>query len=237
MKKKVFLISGSNSGIGYSITKKLIKNKNYKVIGISKGKSKIKAKNFNFIRFDLSDNNFDILFDKISKISKEIDCFINNAGISIINKKYKDFENTFKVNLFAGYKICRHLADLNKKKNRKLILIHIGSISGKQALPNNIAYNSSKAALSMMSSSFALDYAKYKLRSNTIILGYFPTNMTKKTFNSKKRQTNKIKRTMLGRLGSLKEIFDTIEFLSSEKSSYITGQEIIIDGGWTSKGL
>ena len=89
----------------------------------------------------------------------------------------------------------------------------------------------------MMSKSFALDYAKYNVRSNSIVLGYFPTKMTMSTFKNKKNKNKKISRTMLGRLGELEEIFDTIEFLSTDKSSYITGQEITIDGGWTSKGL
>ena len=89
----------------------------------------------------------------------------------------------------------------------------------------------------MMSKSFALDYAKYNVRSNSVVLGYFPTNMTKATFKNKKFQKQKSNQTMLGRLGNLKEIFETIQFLSSDKSSYITGQEIVIDGGWTSKGL
>jgi gluconate 5-dehydrogenase len=61
--------------------------------------------------------------------------------------------------------------------------------------------------------------------------------MTKSTFRNKKSRNEKIKRTMLGRLGKLEEIFETIKFLSSNKSSYITAQEITIDGGWTSKGL
>ena len=89
----------------------------------------------------------------------------------------------------------------------------------------------------MMSKSFALDYAKYNVRSNSIVLGYFPTAMTKKTFNNKQNKKKKINRTMLGRLGSLEEIYETVLFLSSEKSSYITGQDIVIDGGWISKGI
>ena len=139
--------------------------------------------------------------------------------------------------MFAGYKISKFFCKKNIRKKRNLNLIHIGSISGKIALPNNISYNSSKAALLMMSKSFALDYAKYNVRSNSIVLGYFPTKMTKGTFENKKSRNEKIKRTMLGRLGKLEEIFETIKFLSSNKSSYITGQEITVDGGWTSKGL
>jgi NAD(P)-dependent dehydrogenase (short-subunit alcohol dehydrogenase family) len=237
MKKNIFLITGTNSGIGYEITKKLLNDSQCFVIGVGRTESKIKSRNFKFIQFDLQSDNFYDLFKKINKITNYIDCFINNAGISSSGNKTADLEKTFKTNVFAGYKISKFFCKKNIRKKRKLNLIHIGSISGKIALPNNISYNSSKAALLMMSKSFALDYAKYNVRSNSIVLGYFPTNMTKSTFRNKKSRNEKIKRTMLGRLGKLEEIFETIKFLSSNKSSYITAQEITIDGGWTSKGL
>jgi NAD(P)-dependent dehydrogenase (short-subunit alcohol dehydrogenase family) len=236
MKKKIFLITGSNSGIGYEITKKLLNNNQYLTIGIGRTSSKLKSKNFKFIKFDLKSTNFNNLFKKINKFTNHIDCFINNAGVSFPGNKTGDLKKTFETNVFAGYKISKYLCDKNILK-KKLNLIHIGSISGKIALPNNISYNCSKAALLMMSKSFALDYAKYNVRSNSVVLGYFPTKMTLSTFKNKKSKNKKIDRTMLGRLGELGEIFETIEFLSSEKSSYITGQEITLDGGWTSKGL
>lgn len=236
--KKVILITGINSGIGYVITNKLLEDKNNLVIGISKSKNRIKKKNnFKFIQYNLETINFSQLFKKIQKFSSFIDVFINNAGVSFSGNKLEDLEKTFSINVYAGYKISKFFCDKNKKNKKKLNLIHVGSISGKVALPNNISYNSSKAALLMMSKSFALDYAKYNVRSNSVVLGYFPTNMTKATFKNKKFQKQKSNQTMLGRLGNLKEIFETIQFLSSDKSSYITGQEIVIDGGWTSKGL
>lgn len=236
MKKKIFLITGSTSGIGYEITKKLLNNDQYFTIGIGRTASKLKSKNFKFIKFNLESANFHNLFKKINKFTNHIDCFINNAGVSFPGNRAEDLKKTFETNVFAGYKISKYLCDKNILK-KKLNLIHIGSISGKVALPNNISYNSSKAALLMMSKSFALDYAKYNVRSNAIVLGYFPTKMTMSTFKNNKSKNKKINRTMLGRLGELEEIFETIEFLSSDKSSYITGQEITIDGGWTSKGL
>ena len=236
MKKKIFLITGSTSGIGYEITKKLLNNNQYFAIGMGRTVSKLKSKNFKFIKFNLESTNFNNLFKKINKFTNHIDCFINNAGVSFPGNRAEDLKKTFETNVFAGYKISKYLCDKNILK-KKLNLIHIGSISGKVALPNNISYNSSKAALLMMSKSFALDYAKYNVRSNAIVLGYFPTKMTMSTFKNKESKNKKINRTMLGRLGKLEEIFETIEFLSSEKSSYMTGQEITLDGGWTSKGL
>ena len=237
MKKKIVLITGVNSGIGYAIAKNLLSDDQFFVIGISRTLCKLKSKNFLFIQFNLLSIDFSDLFKKINKITKYIDCFINNAGVSFPGNKVEDLAKTFETNVFAGFKLSKYFCELNMPIKRKLNLIHIGSISGKIALPNNISYNSSKAALLMLSKSFALDYSQYNVRSNSIILGYFPTKMTNATFKNKNNKKQKIKRTMLGRLGKLEEIFQTIRFLSSEKSSYMTAQEIVLDGGWSSKGL
>ena len=105
------------------------------------------------------------------------------------------------------------------------------------SLPNNPGYNASKAALNSLTRSFAIDYAHNKINVNSLVLGYFPTKMTSKSYKSKSRN-NKIKRnTILKRWGNVKEIYGPVEFLLSNKSDYITGQSIIVDGGWTIKGM
>ena len=78
---------------------------------------------------------------------------------------------------------------------------------------------------------------KKKIRCNSILLGYFKTRMTEKSFNSHKLKKQREDKTMLKRWGEKKEILGPILFLSSNLSNYITGQSIAIDGGWTSKSI
>ncbi len=231
---KTFLITGTSQGIGNFIAKQLLKD-GHRVIGISRKKTKIKDKKFIQIIFDLKKKNFDELTRKIFKISNRIDYFINNAGISYYNsnKSIKKIYETFDVNFFAGLKISLFLL----KKNSKTNLVHISSISGLRAMPNNISYNASKAAVIMMSKSLARDYAKSGAISNTIVLGYFNTNMTRKTFMNKLEIKRKKNMTMTGKLGGVKDIYKTIKFLTTENLTNLNGQEVILDGGWTAKGI
>tara|TARA_X000000950_G_scaffold246698_1_gene304447 strand:+ start:1131 stop:1406 length:276 start_codon:yes stop_codon:yes gene_type:complete len=85
--------------------------------------------------------------------------------------------------------------------------------------------------------SLALDFAKFKIRVNSISPGYIKTDMTKKSFKSKKKSNKRINRMMLNRWGKPNDLFGLVEYLISKKSSYTTGQDFVIDGGWISKGL
>ena len=87
-----------------------------------------------------------------------------------------------------------------------------------------------------MTKSMAMDYAKYKIRVNNLSPGYIKTNMTKKSFSNKTRKNKLINKTILGRLGTSKDLIGTVIFLSSSASDYITAQDIRVDGGYTYKG-
>ena len=105
-------------------------------------------------------------------------------------------------------------------------------------MPNNPAYNSSKAGLEQLTKSFAVDLAKYKIRVNSLSPGYTKTPLNKKSWNDKKLRSQRTKKTLLNRWANSDDYNEAALFLlDSKKSSYITGSNIIIDGGWTAKGL
>ena len=229
---KTYLITGVSSGIGLYLVKKLLSNK-FKVIGISRKKPNIKNENFTHIKYDLKQKNFSKLF-KILKKYKKIDYFINNAGYTKPgNKIDNSIYYTFDINFFSGLKLSLYLI----KKNPRLNLVHMSSISGVRTMPKNIVYNSSKAALIMMSKSIASDFGKFGVKSNSIILGYFKTKMTKKTFANKKSLKEKINITMNGKIGNMEEIFKTVIFLTQDNMRNMTGHELYLDSGSVSKGL
>ena len=129
----------------------------------------------------------------------------------------------------------RSIKKIKKKKNTSII--NICSINAHQAFPNNPGYVASKGGILSLTRSLALDFSKYKIRVNSISPGYIKTNMTKKSFTSKKKFLERKNRTMTNRWGNPDDLFGIVEYLISKKSSYTTGQDFIIDGGWTSKGL
>ena len=105
-------------------------------------------------------------------------------------------------------------------------------------MPNSTAYNVSKAALIHLTKSLALDFSDYSIKVNSISPGYTKTNMTKKSWGNKRLRNIRTNKTILKRWAEPNSYNEAISFLlKNPKYSYITGTDIIIDGGWTIKGL
>ncbi len=233
--RKKILITGTSSGIGEFLAKKFL-DETYIVIGIARKKATVKNKNyFHYVTDINNENNLKRIFNNIKKKFKNIDVVVNNAGSTTEGYKFSSFEINLKDNLNPTFLISKYSVELMKKRGGKII--NISSIAGIAALPNNPGYNSSKAAINLLTKSFALDYGKYNINVNSLALGYFPTKMTRRSFTNTKKNMLIKKNTILNRWGKLEEIWGPIKFLSSKEANYITGQTLIVDGGWLSKGL
>jgi NAD(P)-dependent dehydrogenase (short-subunit alcohol dehydrogenase family) len=116
-------------------------------------------------------------------------------------------------------------------------IINIASINAYVAFPNNLGYLASKFGVVGLKKSLALDYSKFGININSISPGYINTGMAKNSFLKLKERKKRTDRTILKRFGKPEDLFGTIDLLNSNKSSYITGQDFIIDGGWLSKGF
>ena len=236
------IITGAASGNGKVISEALF-DRGANIIAIDKKNInfKIKSENKNtFFKYKCNlENEKDLLklINKIKKKYKRIDVLINNAGITLPNKyKIESWQTTFNVNLKAPYLLIYEIS-LLMKKFKKGSIINITSLSQKLAFSNNPAYNSSKAALSMLTNSFAMDLGKYNIRVNNIAPGYMKTSMTKKSYKNKKKYEERKSRTMLNRWGQSTDLIGAVIFLASDASSYITSTEIFVDGGWSKKGI
>ena len=235
IKKKIIVISGTSSGIGFYLANELVKYK-CKVIGLSRKKTNIKNKNFinYFGDILIEDDQKDFLeFLKIKY--KKIDILINNAGVSKNGYDLKVIKENVNTNFISTISLTKKLIDLMKKKGGSII--NISSIASLYGFPNNPGYNASKAALNSMTKSLANDFAKYNIRCNSLLLGYFKSKMTIKSFKNSKSRKVRERHTVFQRWGENREVLGPVLFLSSDLSSYITGQNIIVDGGWTIKGF
>jgi len=209
------------------------------VYGISR--RKIENCNFNNIVCDLS--NFSLLKKKIKQIYKkhnQISVLINNAGITKVTKNLdenlKFFDEVIKINTKAPIFLSNECSKYMSKSNSSSI-INICSLASKIGFPNNTSYIASKGGLYQSTKSLALDLAKKNIRVNNILPGYIKTRMTIKSYNNKKKYSLRKNRTMLSRWGFPEDILGALIFLASDSSKYITGSDIVIDGGWLSKGL
>jgi NAD(P)-dependent dehydrogenase (short-subunit alcohol dehydrogenase family) len=249
LNNKISIVTGAAGGNGKSISEALL-NSGSTVIMIDIAKNELSeiVKKFQNENLPAIEYYCDITKKKqILKLSKyikkkfgKLDILVNNAGISLPDSSldYSEelWEKTYEVNLKAPFFLSQECAKIMKLK-KSGIIINITSINAEFGFPDNPSYQSSKGGLKQLTKSLALDLAKFGIRVNNVGPGYFHTSMTKKSWNNIKRRKIITDNTILGRWGEPKDLEGIIIFLSSNASSYITGQDIYVDGGWSAKGI
>ncbi len=241
LKGKVAIVTGASNGIGFAIASGFSKA-SAKVYGVARSKKPKREYNFNYISCDVSN------IEKIEKIIKgiiaensKIDILVNAAGITIDGdfnnfKKFSEsLHKTLEINLKAPVQIIKLASELMKANGGSII--NITSIAAHFGFPDNPSYVASKGALKMATKAFAEDLAKYNIRVNNIAPGYIHTDMTDRSYRDKEKYEIRLRNTMLKRWGKPEDIIGAAIFLASDASSYITGADIMVDGGWSAKGL
>lgn len=192
------------------------------------------------INRDLTDDGVipeivDLVIDSFGRI----DVLINCAGITIPSPPpypTDNWEETIDTNLRAPFKLMREVSRHMVAQGSGSI-INITSLNADLAFPNNPAYLSSKGGLKMMSKGFALDLGKYGVRVNNLGPGYTRAPTSMESYNDPVRRKEREARTILGRWAEPEDMVGAAIFLASDASSYVTGQDLYVDGGWSAKGL
>ena len=225
VKDKVIIVTGSKGGNGSAIVKGL-KNLGAVVTEVD------------LPYWDITSNlHLYHLVDYTLEHNGKIDGLINCAGITRGNDLFEytdeDWEDTYKVNLKAPFELSKEVAKHMKENGGSII--NITSLNSELGFPNNPAYVAMKGGLKQLTKSLAVDLGKYNIRVNNVGPGYIKTNMTKQSWKNNRKEIED--RTILGRWGEPEDLVGTIVFLLSSASSYITGQDIYVDGGYLTKGL
>lgn len=230
--KKSLIISGSNSELAIEVVKKL--EKKYELIFLYHSKKPInqKLKKKNLIKHTVNDD--------VANLSKKINKNNNIHGILHFNGLHnfktfksiskKDFTDTFEVNCLTFIKLIKLSYNLENIKS----IVSISSVSSKKGNKGISLYSSSKAALNNLAKSASLELAKKKIRVNTIILGHIEKGMGKKTQNYlNQNQLQDLENNHPLGFGKTEDLFYLLEFLlDAKKSRWITGSELILDGGY-----
>lgn len=165
-----------------------------------------------------------------------IDVLVNNAGINVrkpvLELAAAEFERVIATNL-EGYflyarAVGRHMVERGSGK-----VINISSIMGSVALPGQAAYASSKGGIEQLTRVMALEWAKAGVQVNSLGPTYFETELTRPLFDDPERNAFISGRTPMGRWGQPHELAGAVIFLASAASDFITGQTLLVDGGWT----
>ena len=238
-KGKVAVVTGGSGGIGLDVSKKLAKLK-IKVLILDINKPNISKNKFiYFEKVDLSnENEINQVINKFIKKEKRIDYIINAAGVLWFDKdlgldkiKTDFWDKVFTINLKSMLIVIKKILP-NMKKNKFGSIVNISSIDALSGddKPQE-AYGASKAAMIRLSKSIAIQYANKNIRSNSILPGPVETPMQKRWKKNPNAKKNLTKIIPLQRVGKPENIADTVLFLLSEQSCFITGTEIIVDGG------
>ena len=239
------LITGGSGGIGLSIVKKLIEN-NIKVIILdinAPNKKILLNKLVEFKKTDLSDyKNLQSCLKETKKKYKKIDYVINTAGVLWFDKdislekiSINTWEKVLSINLNSIVIVLQSILPL-MKKNKFGSIVHISSVDALSGdnKPQD-AYGSSKAALLRLSKSISIQYASKNIRSNSILPGPIETPMQKRWKTNPKAKKDLSKIIPLQRVGKPVDIANSTIFLLSDESSFITGTDLIVDGGLTAR--
>ena len=238
-KGKVAVVTGGSGGIGLDVSKKLAKLK-IKVLILDINKPKISKNKFiYFEQVDLSnENEINQAISKFIKNEKRIDYIVNAVGVLWFDKdlglekiKTNIWDKVFSINLKSMMIVLKKILP-NMKKNKFGSIVNISSIDALSGddKPQE-AYGASKAAMIRLSKSIAIQYASKNIRSNSILPGPIDTPMQKRWKKNLNARKNLTKIIPLQRVGKPENIADTVLFLLSEQSCFITGTEIIVDGG------
>ena len=245
-KGKSSIIAGASGGMGLEISKKLSKN-NINVLMLdlkSPGKKFLDDnKNCEFKKVDVTNyKKLNLYIETFFKKNKRIDYLVNTTGvlwfnkdISAVNIDSNIWDKIFEINLKSMMYLSKIIIP-KMIKNNFGSMIHISSIDALSGddKPQD-AYGASKAAMIRLSKSFAIQFASNNIRSNVILPGPIDTSMQIR-WKKNPKVRKKIERFIpLNKIGKPEDIANASMFLLSDQADYITGTELIIDGGITSK--
>lgn len=166
--------------------------------------------------------------------SGRLDILVNNAGLNVRadfrHLSDADWVKIREVNLDGVVRVARDGFDLLKASGRGS-LINISSIMGQRGLRPLAAYSATKGAVTALTKGLAVEYAAFGIRVNSVAPGYIETALTERVLKNPAMAKALIDRTLMKRFGTAEEIAKAALFLASDDASYVTGTELIVDGG------
>ena len=244
LENKVALITGGSSGLGKMMALALARAGAFVWIASSRDNAdetiheiSQQGSNACFVQADVTSS--DALKEAVSKIlnqSNRIDILVNAAGINLRTSAEEltlnEWQKTIDINLTAPFYLSQLVSE-SMKKNKWGRIINIASLQSLRAFDNSIPYGASKGGIMQLTRALAQAYSKDGILVNAIAPGFFRTNLTESLFQDPDKLKTLANKTMMGRNGEEKDIFGISVFLCSDANSYVTGQTIFLDGGFS----
>jgi len=248
MKEKVALVTGAAGGMG-AATARLFAREGAKAVIVADvldkdGEEVVSAiykagGKASYMHLDVTDEAaWKTTVDKIVASHGGLDVLVNNAGIS--GSAEQDLYDTAAWNRLMGINATgvflgmKHGIAAMRKGNRKGSVINLSSVSGIVGQGYiHVGYNASKGAVRLITKAAAAQHGKEGIRVNSVHPGLMPPMRTSGRTADPVTRAKTLKGVPLGRAGEVDEVANAILFLASDESSYVTGAELVVDGGWT----
>ena len=244
LENKVALITGGTSGLGKMMALALAKAGAFVWIASSRDNADETLKELKdqgtegrLIQLDVTSSEaLENVVSLIHQESNRIDILVNAAGINLRTSAedltLDEWQKTIDINLTAPFHLSQLVADSMRENNWGRI-INIASLQSLRAFDNSIPYGASKGGIMQLTRALAQAYSKDGVLVNAIAPGFFRTNLTESLFQDPGKLQTLADKTMMGRNGEEKDIFGISVFLCSDANSYVTGQTIFLDGGFS----
>lgn len=251
LNNKVAIITGAAGGIGKA-TAQLFAMEGAKVLATDNQKDKLEnwVKSFNeenakhnikidYMEHDVtSEKQWEEVVQKALNLHGQINILVNDAGIFPLFSKLEEttqkiWEKVIGVNLTGPFLGAKAVIPNMRKVNGGAI-VNISSIAGMEG-GAGVAYSSSKGGLRLLSKDLAVECGKDNIRINSIMPGAIETPMTEDLIKEKETRKNFEAMAPLGRIGKAEEIAYGVLFLASDEASFVTGADLVIDGGCIAK--
>ncbi|MEE4116082.1 MAG: SDR family oxidoreductase [Marinilabiliaceae bacterium] len=241
LKNKIALVTGATKGIGKGIMDEFLSHGAI-VIAVARDVSMLnEADNLIPVKADVTDaGDRDKLFNMIGDRYGKLDCLVNNVGTNIRKRtvEYSDEEIDllFNTNLMPVFKFCQVFYSLLKKSASPAI-VNMSSVAGLTHLRTGPGYGMTKAAINQLTMNLACEWAEDGIRVNAVAPWYINTPLAAQVLKNDDYKKEVMSRTPMGRVGEVDEVASLVAYLCMPASSYITGQTIAVDGGFSVYGF
>jgi gluconate 5-dehydrogenase len=234
---KVALVTGASRGIGHALADGLAAA-GAKTLGIARSAvAEPFAQQVTYFAADVREGGVAIVERAIADFGA-LNILVNAAGISLPptgrDTALLAFDQTLEVNLRAAFALSLAAGAVMQEGSA---IINVTSIGAHAGFPDNPGYVAAKGGLRALTQALAVDLGPRGIRVNALAPGYIRSDMTAASYSDAEMNEARRARTCLGRWGEPEDIVGGCVFLASDASRYMTGQSLIIDGGWLAKGL
>lgn len=248
---KKAIITGATKGIGRAIADEFlalgadifIVSRNKEDLEAYKHEKDAKGKGnrIEYFAGDISKENIrQKLLREVYKTWDDLDILVNNAGMNI-RKKFQnytssEYDEIVKTNIRSAFHLCQILSPMMTDK-KDASIVNISSVAGMVYVKTGVVYAMSKAAMNQMTKNLAVELAPQNIRVNTVAPWYTNTPMVKNLMEDTHYKSEVLERTPMNRIAKPEEIANAVAFLSMPAASFITGQIVAVDGGFTIYGF